>query len=58
MFDRAGALGHTEPEHDLWPSCQWGCFDATKPIVQWDTAWRAQRDAAGLDGLRFHDLRG
>jgi integrase len=57
MFDRADALGHTEPEHYLWPSCQWGRFDATKPIVQWDTAWRALRDAAGLDGLRFHDLR-
>ena len=23
----------------------------------WDTAWRALRDAAGLHGLRFHDLR-
>jgi integrase len=57
MFDRADALGHTGPEHYLWPSCQWGRFDATKPIVQWDTAWRALRDAAGLDGLRFHDLR-
>jgi hypothetical protein len=57
MFDRADALGHIEPEHYLWPSCQWGRFDATKPIVQWDTAWRALRDAAGLHGLRFHDLR-
>jgi len=25
--------------------------------LQWDTAWRALRDAAGLKGLRFHDLR-
>jgi Phage integrase family len=25
--------------------------------LQWDTAWRALRDGAGLHGLRFHDLR-
>ena len=26
-------------------------------MLHWDTAWRALRDAAGLHGLRFHDLR-
>ena len=26
-------------------------------MLKWDTAWRALRDAAGLHGLRFHDLR-
>ena len=57
MFERADALGHTAPEHYLWPACQWGRFDPTKPMLQWDTAWRALRDAAGLHGLRFHDLR-
>ena len=57
MFERADLLGHTEPEHYLWPACQWGRFDATKPMLKWDTAWRALRDAAGLHGLRFHDLR-
>ncbi len=57
MFERADQLGHTEPEHYLWPACQWGRFDATKPMLKWDTAWRALRDEAGLDGLRFHDLR-
>jgi hypothetical protein len=57
MFERADELGHTEPEHYLWPACQWGRFDATKPMLKWDTAWRALRDAAGLQGLRFHDLR-
>ena len=49
--------GHTEPVHYLWPSCQWGRYDPTKPMVQWDAAWRALRDGAGLHGLRFHDLR-
>src|SRR5258708_5819042 len=57
MFERADMLGHTEPEHYLWPACQWGRFDATQPMLKWDTAWRALRDAAGLQRLRFHDLR-
>ena len=57
MFERADLLGHTEPEHYLWPACQWGRYDATNPMLKWDTAWRALRDAAGLPGLRFHDLR-
>ena len=55
--DPADMLGHTEPEHYLWPACQWGRFDPTQPMLKWDTAWRALRDAAGLQGLRFHDLR-
>jgi integrase len=28
-----------------------------RAAAKWDTAWRALRDAAGLRGLRFHDLR-
>jgi hypothetical protein len=57
MFERADVLGHTDPDHYLWPACQWGRYDPTKPMLKWDTAWRALRDAAGLQGLRFHDLR-
>jgi Phage integrase family len=57
MLERADLLGHTEPGHYLWPVCQWGRYDPTKPMLQWDTAWRALRDGAGLHGLRFHDLR-
>jgi hypothetical protein len=26
-------------------------------MLKWDTAWRARRDQAGLQGLRSHDLR-
>ena len=29
----------------------------TRPMLMWDTAWRALRDAAGLPRFRFHDLR-
>jgi integrase len=57
MFERADLLGHAEPEHYLWPACQWGRFDPTQPMLKWDTAWRALREAAGLPGFRFHDLR-
>ena len=57
MFERADLLGHTAPEHYLWPACQWGRFDPTNPMLKWDTAWRALREAAGLLGFRFHDLR-
>src|SRR5688572_29235375 len=57
MLERADLLGHTEPAHYLWPACQWGRYDPSKPMLQWDTAWRALRDGAGLHGLRFHDLR-
>jgi hypothetical protein len=34
MFERADLLGHTESEHYLWPACQWGRFDATKPMLK------------------------
>src|SRR5688572_9794688 len=57
MLERADLLGHTEQEHYLWPACQWGRYDPTKPMLKWDTAWRALRDGAGLHGLRFHDPR-
>jgi len=54
---RADALGHLKPEHYLWCASQHHKLDPTKPAHKWDTAWRALRDAAGLPGLRFHDLR-
>jgi integrase len=57
MLERADLLGHTDSAHYLWPACQWGRYDPTKPMLQWDTAWRALRDGAGLHRLRFHDLR-
>jgi integrase len=57
MVKRADILGHTEPEHYLWCANQHHTFDPAKPARKWDTAWRALREAAGLPGLRFHDLR-
>jgi integrase len=57
MLKRADDLGHADPNHYLWCANQHHKFDPTKPARKWDTAWRALRDAAGLPGFRFHDLR-
>lgn len=57
MIRRADLLGHTEPTHYLWCASQHHQLDPSKPAANWHTAWRALRDAAGLPGLRFHDLR-
>jgi integrase len=57
MLRRADLLGHTEPTNYLWCASQHHKLDPSKPASNWHTAWRALRDAAGLPGLRFHDLR-
>ena len=50
-------LSHMDPEHYLWCASQHHHYDPTKPAKKWDGAWRSLRDAAGLPGFRFHDLR-
>jgi integrase len=61
MIERADLLGHHQPDHYLWPAGrhngQYSRLDPTVPVKSWDTAWHSLRDAAGLPGLRFHDLR-
>lgn len=57
MIERADELGHKSPDHYLLCANQHHQLDPTVPGRKWDTAWRALRDAAGLRGLRFHDLR-
>jgi integrase len=57
MIERADTLGHTDPEHYLWCGSRHNTFDPTRPAKSWDNTWRALRNAAGLPGLRFHDLR-
>jgi len=42
---------------ELLGAGQVDCYDATNPMLKWDTARLALCDAAGLPGLRFHDLR-
>ena len=36
------------------PACQWGRYDPTKPMLKWDTAWRALQYGAGLHGSPPH----
>lgn len=57
MLKRADELGHTDPEHYLWCASQHHHYDPTEPAKKWDGAWHSLRDAAGLPGFRFHDLR-
>lgn len=68
LMERAGKLGATEPEHYLLPAARFRHtkandkaagtgYDPTQPRKTWRTAWRSLTRAAGLPGLRFHDLR-
>ncbi len=57
LYRRSGALGGTQPEHYVFPSCEASHFDPGRPMASWRTAWRSLRKAAGLSKLRFHDLR-
>ena len=57
LLERAKALGATEPDHYLFPACQRRQIDPTRPQTTWRTAWRNLTREAGLQGLRFHDLR-
>jgi integrase len=44
-------------EHFVFPACENGRIDPGRPVANWRTAWRRACRAAGLAGLRFHDLR-
>ena len=41
----------------VFPACEDGKINPAKPMKGWRTAWRSGTKAAGLKGLRFHDLR-
>lgn len=69
LYMRAQTLGASEPDHYLLPAelsrhtkngdpLKGGIgFDATRHQNTWRSAWRSLLKAAGLQGLRFHDLR-
>ena len=57
LLTRADQLGVIEPDHFVFPACECGVIDPTKPMKGWRTAWRHLTTKAGLKGLRFHDLR-
>lgn len=57
LLARAELLGASQPDHFVFPACECGVIDPTKPMKGWRTAWRHLTRQAGLKGLRFHDLR-
>ena len=59
LWDRAIALGASEPDHFLIPARDKVTrgFDPEHPTKGWRTAWRALTRNSGLRGFRFHDLR-
>jgi integrase len=57
LLDRAGTLGMGGPKSYVFPACEHLHIDATRPQKTWRTSWRKLTRAAGLKGLRFHDLR-
>ena len=57
LLDRASTLGIGAPGSYVFPSCEHSHIDATRPQKTWRTSWRKLTRAAGLKGLRFHDLR-
>ena len=57
LLDRCHVVGSVEPDHFIFPTCENGKIDPNKPMKGWRSAWRSLTKAAGLRGLRFHDLR-
>jgi len=57
LLERATKLGISGPEFYVFPACEHGHIDGTRPQKTWRTSWRNLTRAAGLRGLRFHDLR-
>jgi integrase len=40
LLERARALGSSDPEHYIFPTCEHTTIDATRPQKSWRTAWR------------------
>jgi len=57
LRNRAQRLNGIRPDDFLFPACEHERFDPTKPMKSWRSAWRQLTKAAGIPGLRFHDLR-
>ncbi|MGA7920449.1 MAG: site-specific integrase [Candidatus Acidiferrales bacterium] len=57
LLERAEKLGVNAPRFYVFPACENNHIDGTRPQKTWRTSWRNLTRAAGLKGLRFHDLR-
>ena len=71
LKQRSDADGFGGADHFVFPTCEYGRLDGSKPQKTWRTAWRSlvkeavkqanenghKAIAAALKGFRFHDLR-
>jgi len=57
LRERAIGFNGAEAQHYVFPACEHGHVDPTRNQRSFRTAWRSLTEAAGLAGLRFHDLR-
>ena len=57
LTGRGEKLAAAGLEHFVLTSCENCNIQPYKPIKGWRTSWRSLTRAAGLPGLRFHDLR-
>jgi integrase len=56
-IELARGHGASEPSHYLFPRRIGIKYDPTRPIDSWRKAWIQITHLAGLDGVRFHDIR-
>src|SRR5271157_2550891 len=57
LRERGKGFNGTEAQHYVFPACEHGHVDPTRNQTSFRTAWRRLTKAAGLEGLRFNDLR-
>ena len=65
LHERAQLLGSSQPNHYLLPfradmrhkSERGNAYDPSRPMRTWKAAWYTITKAAGLPGLRTHDMR-
>jgi integrase len=57
LYERAKTIGGDEPQFFVFPACENNRIDPARAQQSWRSAWRALRKKAGLQELRFHDLR-
>lgn len=53
----ASRFPNCRPSDYIFPACENGHLNPSKPIAHWRTARHRARTLAGLPGLRYHDLR-
>ena len=53
LYHRAQQVGGAEPDHCVFPACENGKVDPTRPQKSWRSAWRSLRKAAAFSICGF-----